>query len=386
MKDKKLDIKEKIKLAGEVKELNVETVLFRLKRFFIWLQISLSYSRRVQIYRDLTSHIRSTDLDDALTALQKEAEALGSIELLMYEEIQIGLRQQKTFYSKVSEWVPRDEALQIYIANQGRDGSSDALPDAIDAARNICEKKSELFSMYVGKLAYPFVMLIITFCMFYGFKVYGYDFLTDIRDFDEWPIEAQSKYNSMAFIADNIFYIAGVSILAIYGVVRFMRRGEGALRSAVNKLPPFSIYQCVISYTVLMSLASLTRSGVQLAESLRLISSSLDGWAKSELEQMIERLERPNNLPEGVTLTEYAFNSALFTKLVRVKVGSYARREDFVENLDYLNSVLMHSVKSESTKGAAILGALLIFGVMGFIVQVAFIFFTALMGNSNPFG
>lgn len=362
-----------------------EQILFTIRKAYVKTVIAISYKKRIQIYRDLTSHIRSTDVDDALTTLQKESEALKALELLVYEEVQLALRDQKSFYVAISEWVPKNEALQIYVSKQGRDVDSDSLPKSLEAARRICEQKAELFSMYSTKLAYPIVMAFLALGLFFAFKLFAYDFLTSIKPFNNWPLETQEQYNSIAFFTNNIHIFSLLAIACIFSIKVFMTKGHGRLRSFMNAVPPFSIYQSITSYTVLMSLASLTRSGVHLTEALRLITSSLDGWASVELKGIIERLERPEKLPEGKTLTEYAFNSQLFTNLVRVKVGSYARRKDFVENLEYLNTVLLHDVSSESLKSAAILGALVIFAVLAFVVQIALIFISALLGDASSY-
>jgi type II secretory pathway component PulF len=359
--------------------ISLDEFLFTIKLFFTKIIIKNSSSKRIQIYRDLESHLSSTDVDDALTSLQYEAEALNNNEIIMYEEIQLQLQQQGSFYEAISQWVPLNEALQIKVSKQSKDNNS--LPSSIKLARNICEQKKKLSSMYVSKVTYPAVMFFSAITLIVLFKDKIFSFLTSLKPFNKWEVQTQQDYIAISFYVDNVIIITSCLLILVFIIVRFMTHGKGKIRSSVNKIPPFSIYQSITSYTVLMSLSSLTKSGVQLSDALKLIATSLNGWAKHELTEIVTRLEKPDELPEDTPLLQYAFNSPIFTKLVRVKVSSYAKRKGFIENLNFLNSVLIEDVSKETFRSSAVLGALLLFSVLGVVAKFAIIFMSVMLAK-----
>lgn len=366
-----------------IKSINPLKVFYSLRIAYVKFLIKNSTKKRVMIYRDLASHLKTSSLSNTLISLQRESENLKLPEQLFYEVIQNGIENDSNFYEQITEWMPEMESLMIVVSRQSRRGIENSLVNSINQARVICENLGEIKSIYMGKLIYPIGMLIIAICLFGLFKYNGFEMLTDIRPYEEWPADVRSRYESIGFITDNlIIIIIGILLLGV-AITKLMTAGRGYVRDILDPIPPFSIYRALSGYTFLLALSTMEKSGVPIKEAIGYMRESFPGWASNHVNTMIQRFENPGFLSRTKTITEHALDSKIFTKLIRVKVGSYARRDDFVENLEYVNEVLFSDVKKEAFQGAAWISVFIMITLMFFVINVVLVFYGAMIGDGN---
>lgn len=366
--------------SSSLKKENID-IGFVLKRYFVKAVIRRSSKRRIQIYRDLSSHLRVSSLSETLVTLQRESERLKSSDLTFYEDIARCIENSHSIHEALDSWLPKTESLMIQTSRYVKNEEGNSLVIAIDGAREVCEKTYDLKKTYSNAVMYPIFIVLVAMGLFFAFKIKGVDFLTKVVPYEKWPEASKIRYETIAYFFDHLVFFSflGASIVTL--VYIFVTKGKGSIRNAFNPIPPFSIYQGIISYTFLLSLARLTSSGVTISNAIEQIGHAHSGWARSEILGIESRFKDGK---EGMTVSinEYAFDSLLFPLLIRVKIGSYANREDFVENLNYLNAVIMDDVKANAVKGANILSALILIFVMFFLVQIVIIFLETLSSVS----
>lgn len=330
--------------------------------------IRSSPTRRMMIYRDLISHLHTTDLTDALITLQKESERCKSSDIFFYEDIYNGMMNSNNFYEKIKNWVPMNENLIISTAREGKNTKSDSLINSLNSARISCDKIQKIKDIIINPLIYPCTVLISSLALFIGFKYYGMDFITELVPYEKWPTSAIDRYESIGLFFDYIYLFIFFIFVTFSIILFYMKNGKGKYRNYLNSIPPFSIYQGITSYSFLISLASLTESGVHISDALKKIQNVYKGWAKNEVEEMINRMESPTQDKIYSNITEYTLDSDIFPIKIRVKVGSYASRDNFIENLDYITNIVLEDI-TKLTKTGSLIITMFIFTFFGFFTM-----------------
>jgi len=136
----------------------------------------------------------------------------------------------------------------------------------------------------------------------------------------------QALYAVSQFITHYGVWVA-VEQVVFFAVFLFcLPRWTGKLRKQADKYLPFNLYRDYASSMMMISLASLMRSGISLRSSLERTYKNSSPWGKWHIRQILINLSQPNGGTFG-----HAFTTGLFDQDMEDRVQDASERSNPIE-------------------------------------------------------
>lgn len=338
------------------------------------LSFRLSAVRRIIFYKDFSSYTKHFGIVEALDVFIRESKSIKSDDHIIYDYWKNQLSQGIPLEVILRPWLPDDEYLQIISSRQAVDDPSNALSNALNCALNICQQKRTIYSQLTSKCSYPILSfcLVIGSCFLFQFQLAPK--LINIKPLEKWPGDAQASFQTLTFYTDNLLILLILFLASLVATYLYMVRGTGGIRNMLNIIPPFNVYQSVISFSILLSIGSLLKSNIPLITALNLIKSVSSKWVAFEIQLIIRSLETPSLKGDSSSITSEAFNSPLFDKLTRSKLMTYSTTTSFGDGFQFLNERILEITTARVAAISSIVGTCILalaFYVLFFIFQIA---------------
>ena len=180
-----------------------------------------------------------------------------------------------------------------------------------------------------------------------------------------WPEWALPLIRFEVFFAAH-WQLSALIILVVAIYWWSIPRWTGRVRSAFDKIPPWSTYRDRQAASFLGTLGGLLNAGMELDAALVRIERGADPWLKWHVKQIRKRLLRAGHNPIS------SLNTGLFATSLMDMIEDAARTRSCDSTLTHLGTSALPIIVSKVKKMAAITGTLLsIFTGLLFMYQVA---------------
>jgi type II secretory pathway component PulF len=280
------------------------------------------------------------------------------------EDIELQLRTGIEFADALARWAPVSEVMSIRAGMRSGDpvvGMKNTI-DALDAA-------GAMMSTIFAKLSYPAVLLLALCGLIYFFSVSVIPEIEAVLPASDWPPVAK-RLHAMASFMENDWYTLLIGLIFFSVVAGWtMPRVTGKLRTYLDAVPPFSFYKAFHGAGLLISLASLMRSGIAFADALEDLKRLSSPYLRSHLDTMTAHLASGKSLGESL-------DTGLLSSDMMVSVYMMSHNSDFQSAISEIGKhAIARSVEKISVI-SAMLNGLALLGVAGYVGWVYYALYT----------
>jgi type II secretory pathway component PulF len=234
--------------------------------------------------------------------------------------------------------------------------------DALDAS-------SSMMSTIIGKLTYPAILLIALCALIFFFSVAILPKIGSVLDPASWPPPAK-KLNSMSNFVREDWYIVIAVVVGLAILINWsLPRVVGPIRKILDKIPPYSFYKAFHSANILISLASLMRSGIPYVNALEELAKLSTPYLRKHLNQIIY------NMSDGRDIGE-AMDTGLFSTEMMVSIHMMSQNADFQAAINEIGRAAVQRSIDKISTIAGLLNAVALLGVTGYVGWVYYALFT----------
>ncbi len=187
-------------------------------------------------------------------------------------------------------------------------------------------------SALVSTLAYPMLLLAISFAMMKMVTVYFLPRLESLSGRDNWTGALWWLSTISEFFANHAIILGGLILLLIGFVVWSMPNLTGTMRQHVlDRLLPWSVYRDVLGVGFLLNFSALMRAQVKTEDAIDMLSRYAPPWLYERLAATQRQVRQGDHLGLALRNAGYGFPSPrAIDKLVLLTDGDNA--EIIIEN------------------------------------------------------
>jgi type II secretory pathway component PulF len=268
------------------------------------------------------------------------------------------------FSDALAYWVPISEVMSIRAGMRSGDPVS-GMKNTIDSL----DASSSMAGTIFSKLSYPAILIAALFGLIFFFSVAIIPRIADVMDPSLWPPAAKTLYNMANFVRDD-WYIVVILMVVLGIVVNWsLPRITGQTRKYLDILPPYSFYKAFHGANMLISLASLMRSGIPFVEALKDMRGLSSDYLGEHLDKMVD------NMAEGKDLGS-SLDTGLLSSDMMVSVYMMSGNSNFqAAILEIGRQAVARSIEKIASI-AGMLNGLALLGVTGYVGWVYYAFYT----------
>ena len=286
----------------------------------IWLARRDLHERRADFYYDLASTLKDrVPLFTTLRKLESRARRRNPLAAPMYLHMLKGL--ERGSLSEALRGVASTTELTMIDATQAAGDAT--MADGLMFLSETVHKTDAMVAVMRKAVIYPVILLLMFAVLLTGFALNAVPILTQISPASNWPPMGQALYAVSKFIAQYGVWL-GLGIVGFFVALFYsFPRWTGRVRKQLDKLLPFNLYRDYASSMLMISLASLMRSGISLRSSLERTYKHSSPWAKWHIRQILINLSKPSNGTFGP-----AFNTGLFDQELEDRIQDASERSN----------------------------------------------------------
>jgi type II secretory pathway component PulF len=238
-----------------------------------------------------------------------------------------GISNGQSFSNCIIGWVPQED-LTVIAAGE----VSSRLADALKNALLIQESTKAIKKTIILGLAYPTALILATiaFLLVFGLKVVPA--LAVVYPTDKWTglgvaLVIASQIVNTWFIP----LVIAVFVLMI-AITVSLPRFVGPIRAKLDQYPPYSLYRIMNGAGFLLSIAVLTKAGVQTTEVLRILQKNSTPWYSERITGALRHVSNGDNLGDALYKTKLGFPDVETVRDMR----SYSRMSGMEDIFDKL--------------------------------------------------
>ncbi len=323
---------------------------------------------RLSVFEKLSSFMASgIPIIDVLRILEREYSGTNNATdprpFVMRQWIKSMDEKGIPFSVAIDGWVPPSERMLI---SSGEDSGD--IEDAFNNCIETTKASKEMKGTIIGKLTYPAILISLLFVVIAFFSIKIVPILTEISPPSQWPSVSQDLYTISEFTTNNwylvLFSIAG----SIFVITKSLGSLTGPIRGFIDKIPPYSMYRSFQSSVLIMSLASMMRSGVPIQDALEKTAKVSNKYISSEINKILKRMK--SGMDEGS-----AFKIPFFDEETQVDVAVYSETDNIAVHMDTIGKTAIKNGVSTISKIADLAKILSFFAVAVYICWAYYSFF-----------
>lgn len=338
-----------------------------MSEFLTKLQFSASVRRNLyQSFADyLGQGIPLNDIVELLSQSIHMAKAKSQLfQTKILDDIALQMSTGVEFTEAIAKWIPMNEAMSIRAGMKSGDPVTGMLNtiDTLDSA-------SVMKKTMISKLSYPAVLLMALVVLIFFFSVSIIPNIAQVMDPALWPESAQPLYSMATFVQEK-WYVVLACVAALGTLLSWtLPRVVGPLRAVLDKFPPYSFYKAFHGANMLISMASLMRSGIPLVDSMHELRKMATPYMRSHLDKMIVRMS------DGGTLGE-ALDTGLLSAEMMVNVHMMSHNANFQSAISAIGKQAIKKSIDRISAISGMLNGVALLGVASYVGWVYFCFFT----------
>ena len=326
---------------------------------------------RSDFYYDLAGSLEDrVSLFSTLRKYESRARTRNPGEALVYADM-IDALGSGSLTDVFEGFAPPNELIMIDALQSAGDAS---MAEGLKFLSATVEKTDAMAAAARKAILYPMVLIVIFSGMLTGFATQIVPTLVGLLPPERWPILGRILYAISQLIVHQGVFIA-IVFFALIGLFFYsLPRWRGAVRRRFDRFMPFSLYRDFSGAMLIVSLASLLRTGVSLKSSLERSMRYSTPWMRTHLRQIMRNLGKSRTTHFGE-----AFKTGVLNQYLEDRVQDASERREPVEafvkiGIGSIDRVIAMLERSASRMSSAIL---LVCGILLFIMMGGF-FSTAL--------
>jgi type II secretory pathway component PulF len=294
-----------------------------LRALNVWLARRELHRRRADFYYDLgaTLHDR-VPLVTTLRKYEMRARLRRPSTAPMYMQMLKGLQSGSLSHALEGVSSPMEQTLIDATQSAG----DSAMAEGLIFMSTTVEKTDKMVASIRKAMVYPIGLLAMFGAMLAGFSLTAVPVLTELLPPDRWPPSGRALYVVSQIIAQHGFAILGVLVAAFLLFLYSLPRWRGPWRARVDRFLPYSLYRDFSGSLLLISLASMMRSGVSLRSALERSLTFSSPWLRWHIRKVLSNLSKPNVPHFG-----QAFATGLLSQQLEDRVQDASERRDPID-------------------------------------------------------
>jgi type II secretory pathway component PulF len=289
----------------------------------VWFARRELHERRADFYYDLASTLKDrVPLFTTLRKMESRAQQRTPLTAPMYLQMLKGLETGSL--SEALRGIASTTELTMIDATQAAGDAT--MADGLLFLSETVHKTDAMVAVMRKSVTYPVILLLMFASLLTGFSVNAVPILTQLSPASTWPPMGQALYAVSQFITHHGIWL-GMGLVAFFvGLFYSFPRWTGRVRKVLDQFLPFNLYRDYASSMLMISLASLMRSGISLRSSLERTYKHSSPWGKWHIRQILINLSKPSNGTFG-----QAFNTGLFDQELEDRIQDASERTNPIE-------------------------------------------------------
>lgn len=202
----------------------------------------------------------------------------------------------------IEGWVPKDEQMLISAGEQ-----SGRLDKALMNASEIMNAKGKIKKAVIGGLLYPAIMMMIALgvLVMFSFKIIP-EFSKVVPD-ERWHGIARVMIDLANFSRSWLPLIAILLVAGFIALFMSFPRWSGALRTKLDKYPPYSIYRMLQGGAWMVSLSALVAAGVRVENAVQQLGEGAPNWLAVRTQACLRGMRSGLTLGDALAKSGYNF-------------------------------------------------------------------------------
>lgn len=244
---------------------------------------------RSNFYHDLGASLHDhVPLVTTLRKYETRARERGSADALVYLEILRGLQNGSLSLAMRHIATPMEQTMMDATQTAG-DG---VMAEGLQFLAQTVEKVNRIRATLWKALAYPVFLLLMFSLMLAVFSTQAVPVLVALMPPEKWPPLGQLLYQVSQLVTGYGVMVLGAVVLLLEAYLYSLSRWSGTLRRRLDDYFPYNIYRDFSGALLLVSLASMMRSGVSLRTSLMRVQNFASPWMKWHVRRILLNLSR----------------------------------------------------------------------------------------------
>ncbi|NBY33815.1 MAG: hypothetical protein EBQ68_07330 [Betaproteobacteria bacterium] len=289
----------------------------------VWFARRELHERRADFYYDLAATLKDrVPLFTTLRKLESRAQQRQPLTAPLYWQMLKGLESGSL--SEALRGIASTTELTMIDATQAAGDAT--MADGLLFLSQTVHKTDAMVATMRKAVTYPIVLLLMFAALLTGFSVNAVPILTQLSPASQWPPMGQALYAVSQFITHHGVGL-GLGVVAFFVALFYsFSRWTGRVRKQFDKFLPFNLYRDYASSMLMISLASLMRSGISLRSSLERTYKHSSPWGKWHIRHILINLSKPSNGTFG-----QAFNTGLFDQELEDRIQDASERSNPIE-------------------------------------------------------
>ena len=223
----------------------------RQKRADWYLDLSMALEDRIPLYSTLKKYeLRARKRNPSLALLYRQ---------ILRNSMKGSLAEAMRGIAPPSE---------LMVLNAAQISGDESVASGLRFLSETVEKTEKMTRTIRGAVNYPLFLLTLMAAIATGFSYFAVPVLEEIMTVDKWPAAGKILHAVSMLIRQHGLLIAA-SFIGLLGVFFYsLGNWTGALRVKADRYLPYSLYRDYSGALLIVSLASLMRSGVSLRSAL----------------------------------------------------------------------------------------------------------------------
>ena len=289
----------------------------------VWFAKRDLHERRADFYYDLASTLKDrVPLFTTIRKLESRAQQRTPLSAPMYLQMLKGLEGGSL--SEALRGIASTTELTMIDATQAAGDAT--MADGLMFLSETVHKTDAMAATMRKAVTYPIILLLMFAALLTGFSVNAVPILTQLSPASNCPPMGQGLYAVSQFITHYGIYVGLLAVAFFAGLFYSLPRWTGRVRKQLDKWLPLNLYRDFASSMMMISLASLMRSGISLRSSLERTYKHSSPWGKWHIRQILINLSKPNNGTFG-----QAFSTGLFDQEMEDRIQDASERSNPIE-------------------------------------------------------
>jgi type II secretory pathway component PulF len=181
-------------------------------------------------------------------------------------------------------------ASELMVLNASQISGDESVAAGLRFLSETVEKTERMTRTMRGAVNYPLFLLVLMAAIATGFSVFAVPVLEEIMPVDQWPTVGKILH-SVSLLIRHYGVLMALGFVTILGVFFYsLNNWVGPWRSKVDSYLPYSLYRDYSGALLIVSLASLMKSGVSLRSALEQAMRYANPWMRWHLHKILTRL------------------------------------------------------------------------------------------------
>ena len=291
-----------------------------LRSFNVWLARRELHQRRADFYYDLGATLQErVPLVTTLRKYEMRARLRRPSTAPMYMLMLKGLQTGSLSHALQGVSSPMEQTLIDATQAAG----DKAMAEGLIFMSTTVEKTDKMVASIRRAMLYPVGLLAMFAAMLAAFSLTAVPVLAELLPPERWPPAGRALYLVSELIAHHGLAILGGLVAGFVLFLYSLPRWRGPWRVAVDRFLPYSLYRDFSSSLLLISLASMMRSGVSLRSALERSLTFSSPWLRWHIRKVLSNLSKPNVPHFG-----QAFATGLLSPQLEDRVQDASERRD----------------------------------------------------------